>query len=95
MEPQTAPAPRIQVLPPALADQICREFPPCDAVGLHADFLELADGEQQRLAAGADVVVAATDSAACQRRVNQVALAAGRPAVYPAVWARMTCRSCH
>jgi hypothetical protein len=28
----------------------------------------------------------ATDSPACQRRVNEVSLAAGRPAVYPAVW---------
>ena len=71
---------------PALAAKICQEFPPCHATGLHADFLDLADSEQQRLAAGADVVVAATDSAACQRRVNQVSLAAGRPAVYPAVW---------
>ena len=71
---------------PTLAGKICREFPPCHATGLHADFLELADSEQQRLAAGADVVVAATDSAACQRRVNPVSLAAGRPAVYPAVW---------
>jgi len=71
---------------PALAAKICREFPPCDAVGLHANFLELADSEQQQLAADADVVVAATDSAACQRHVNQVALAAGRSAVYPAAW---------
>jgi hypothetical protein len=27
---------------PALAARICREFPPCHATGLHADFLELA-----------------------------------------------------
>jgi ThiF family protein len=71
---------------PALAARICREFPPCHAVGLHADFLALAGSEQQQLAAGAGVVVAATDSPACQRRVNEVSLAAGRPAVYPAVW---------
>jgi hypothetical protein len=32
------------------------------------------------------VVVVATDSPACQRRVNEVSLAAGRPVVYPAVW---------
>ena len=32
------------------------------------------------------MVVAATDSPACQRRVNAVALAARKPAAYPAFW---------
>ncbi|MFB7506160.1 ThiF family adenylyltransferase [Streptomyces broussonetiae] len=69
-----------------LAGRIRREFPPCEATGVDADFLKLPVGEQLWLAEQADVVVAATDSAACQRRVNAVALAARKPAVYPAVW---------
>lgn len=71
---------------PALAEKIRRDFPPCEAVGHCADFLELPADQQRSLVGGADVVVAATDSAACQRGVNRVALAVGRPAVYPAVW---------
>lgn len=71
---------------PALAGQICRDFPPCHADGISADFLQLAESQQLRLAAAADVVVAATDSPACQRRVNEVALAAGKPAAFPAIW---------
>ncbi|MEV5011512.1 MULTISPECIES: ThiF family adenylyltransferase [unclassified Streptomyces] len=70
----------------ALAAKIRRDFPSCDATGHHADFLALPADEQRSLAGGADVVVAATDSAVCQRHVNRVALAVGRPAVYPAVW---------
>lgn len=71
---------------PALAAKIRRDFPPCETTGLRADFLELSPAEQRSLAAQADVVVAATDSVTCQRRINRVALAAGKPAVYPAVW---------
>lgn len=71
---------------PALAERIRRDFPPCDATGLRGDFLDLPAVEQWSLAAEADVVVAATDSVACQRHVNRLALAVGRPAVYPAVW---------
>lgn len=71
---------------PALAGKIRRDFPSCDAAGHHADFLELPAEQQRSLVGGADVVVAATDSAACQRHVNRVALAVGKPAVYPAVW---------
>lgn len=71
---------------PALADKITREFPLCDAIGLDADFLTLSAGEQMRLAGLADVVVAATDSIGCQRRVNEISLAAEKPAVYPAIW---------
>lgn len=71
---------------PALAEQIRRDFPPCDARGFDADFLELPAAEQRLLAAQADVVVAATDSIACQRHINRVALAAGKPAVFPAIW---------
>lgn len=70
----------------ALAGKIRSDFPPCEAAGLDADFLGLPAAEQTRLAGRADVVVAATDSIACQRRVNVVALAAGKPALYPAVW---------
>ncbi|MEV5086054.1 ThiF family adenylyltransferase [Streptomyces sp. NPDC056159] len=70
----------------ALAAKIRRDFPSCDATGHHADFLALPADEQRSLVGGADVVVAATDSAVCQRHVNHVALAVGRPAVYPAVW---------
>jgi hypothetical protein len=70
----------------ALAGKIRCDFPPCEASGLHADFLQLTPGEQRSLADGVDVVVAATDSVACQRHVNRVALAAGKPAVYPGVW---------
>ncbi|MGW0084792.1 HesA/MoeB/ThiF family protein [Streptomyces sp. NPDC003393] len=71
---------------PALAEQIRRDFPPCDSTGLRADFLALPADRQRTLVRDADVVVAATDSAACQRHVNRVALAVGRPAVYPALW---------
>jgi molybdopterin/thiamine biosynthesis adenylyltransferase len=70
----------------ALASEICRDFPLCNAIGVDADFLELPASEQFRLASLADVVVAATDSAKCQRRVNEIALAAEKPAVYPAIW---------
>ncbi|MBC2867123.1 ThiF family adenylyltransferase [Streptomyces mexicanus] len=70
----------------ALAGRIRRDFPSCAAVGHCADFLELSAQEQRALVREADVVVAATDSAACQREVNEVALVVGRPAVYPAVW---------
>ncbi|WP_165845336.1 ThiF family adenylyltransferase [Streptacidiphilus pinicola] len=70
----------------ALAGQIRTAFPPCDAVGRQADFTLLPADEQRALVREADVVVAATDSAACQRQVNAVALEVGRPAVFPAVW---------
>ncbi|WP_225850237.1 ThiF family adenylyltransferase [Streptomyces sp. HPF1205] len=71
---------------PALAEKIRRDFPPCDATGLRLDFLDAPADEQRSLAARADVVVAATDSVACQRHVNRVALSVGTPAVYPGVW---------
>ncbi|MFF9410862.1 ThiF family adenylyltransferase [Streptomyces anandii] len=70
----------------ALAEKIRREFPPCDTRGLQADFLTLAASEQRSLVGEVDVVVAATDSVACQRYVNRVALAVGKPVVFPAVW---------
>ncbi|WP_167414169.1 ThiF family adenylyltransferase, partial [Streptomyces carpinensis] len=70
----------------ALAGKIRRDFPSCDATGHHADFLGLHVDQQRSLVGAADVVVAATDSAACQRHVNRVALAVGKPAVYPAIW---------
>lgn len=70
----------------SLAAKICRDFPLCDATGIHVDFMKLAAQEQRRLVGLADVVVAATDSVDCQRRVNQLCLAAEKPAVYPAVW---------
>ncbi len=70
----------------ALAQKICRDLPTCDATGLDADYLELPIDEQLQLVNAADVVVAATDSADCQRRVNQNCLVAEVPAVYPAVW---------
>ncbi|MFI1096820.1 HesA/MoeB/ThiF family protein [Streptomyces sp. NPDC020917] len=69
-----------------LAEKIRRDFPPCHATGLQRDFLEMSEAEQRALLLSADVVVAATDSIACQRHVNRVALAVGAPAVYPAVW---------
>ena len=71
---------------PSLAARIRRDFPPCDALGLQADFTRLPEAEQRALVREADVVVAATDSGACQRRVNAVALEIGTPAVFPAVW---------
>ncbi|WP_020658964.1 HesA/MoeB/ThiF family protein [Amycolatopsis benzoatilytica] len=71
---------------PALAERIRRDFPLCHAAGIHANFLRLGRAEQLRLVEQADVVVAATDSPRCQQRVNEVAVAAGTPAVYPAVW---------
>ncbi len=71
---------------PALADRIRRDFPPCDTTGLHANFLELPQDEQFRLVREADVVIAATDSVECQRRVNEVCLAAEVMAVYPGIW---------
>lgn len=70
----------------ALAEKIRCDFPPCAATGLCRDFLQLPEGEQRSLVAAADVVVAATDSVACQRHVNRVALEVGTPAVYPGVW---------
>ena len=69
-----------------LAEKIRRDFPPCHATGLQRDFLTMSEAEQRALLLSADVVVAATDSIACQRHVNRVALAVGAPAVYPAVW---------
>jgi hypothetical protein len=69
-----------------LAQRIRREFPLCDAEGIDADFLSMTKLEQLRLVSGADVVVAATDTAECQRRVNEVCLEAGVTSVYPAFW---------
>jgi hypothetical protein len=71
---------------PALAARIRADFPLCAATGLQADFTRLPEDEQRTLVREADVVVAATDSAACQRHVNRVALEVGTPAVFPAVW---------
>ncbi|MEY9877548.1 hypothetical protein ABH931_007072 [Streptacidiphilus sp. MAP12-33] len=71
---------------PALAARISRDFPLCRAAGLQADFTLIPRDEQRALVAAADVVVAATDSADCQRLVNLVALEVGRPAVFPGVW---------
>ncbi len=70
----------------ALADRIRREFPLCNAEGIDSDFLELPPEVQLQLVSRADVVVAATDELACQRRINEVCLEARRPAVYPGVW---------
>ncbi len=70
----------------ALAEQIQRDFPPCEVTGVFEDFLELTEDEQLRLVGQADVVVAATDTVACQRRINEVCLTARVPAVYPGVW---------
>ena len=69
-----------------LAEKIRQDFPLCAATGDDADFLELPEDEQLRLVSRADVVVAATDRIECQRRVNEVCLAAERPAVFPGVW---------
>jgi hypothetical protein len=55
----------------ALAAKIRHDFPPCEAIGHHVDFLDVPAEQQRSLVDGADVVVA---------------LAAGKPAVYPAVW---------
>ena len=70
----------------ALAARLNRELPWCRAEGIDEDFLEMTEAEQPRLVARADVVVAATDEAACQRPVNAICVAAGAPAVFPAVW---------
>lgn len=70
----------------ALAQKIRQDLPTCDATGLDADYLELSLDEQLELVHATNVVVAATDSADCQRRVNQNCLIAEVPAVYPAVW---------
>ena len=69
-----------------LADRIHNDFPACDVIGIDANFLELPSNEQLRLVREADLVVAATDSVECQRRINEVCLAAEAIAVYPAVW---------
>jgi hypothetical protein len=70
----------------ALARQIRHEFPVCDAIGIDADFMELPTDEQFRLASEANLVVAATDSVDCQRRVNEICVAAEVTAVYPGIW---------
>lgn len=69
-----------------LAGHISEEFPVCDAVGIDADFLSLSEDLQLTLVREADVVVAATDSVDCQRRVNEICIAAEAVAVYPGVW---------
>lgn len=53
---------------------------------MRADFRELAGSEQLRLADETGKVVPATDSAACQRRVNELCNATANPPVYPRVW---------
>ena len=70
----------------ATAERLHREVPWCHAQGLGMDFLGLSPESQSVLVQMVDVVVAATDEAACQRRVNAACLAAGVPAVFPAVW---------
>ena len=70
----------------SVANQIRREFPLCDATGIDADFLKLSEDDQVRLAHEADLVVAATDTLECQRRINEVCLEAEVTAVYPGVW---------
>lgn len=70
----------------ALASRIRREFPLCDATGYDVNFLQLPPGRQQALAREAPVVIAATDSAPCQRRINEVCIATETIAVYPGVW---------
>ena len=71
---------------PALARKISTAFPLCRIAGLHADFERLPLKEQRRLIGAFDVVVAATDSNDCQRRINELCLSQQVPAVYPGVW---------
>jgi molybdopterin/thiamine biosynthesis adenylyltransferase len=70
----------------ALAKRIKQDFPLCRVAGMFADFLELTEAQQLYLVQQADVVVAATDSVECQRRINEVCLRARVTAVYPGVW---------
>lgn len=69
----------------ALAKQLCRDFPLCNAQGVDADFLKLSRAEQFRLIKRADAVVAATDSVDCQRCINSICVLL-KPAVYPGMW---------
>jgi hypothetical protein len=69
-----------------LAKRIRSDFPPCAVIGIDTDFMKLPPSEQFRLASEADIVVAATDSVECQRRVNEVCLATSVTAVYPGIW---------
>ncbi len=70
----------------ALANHIREEAPWCNAIGTDADFLKLPTGQQLHLARQADVIVAAIESVDCRLRINELCLAAEKPAVYPAVW---------
>jgi hypothetical protein len=70
----------------ALASRINRDFPVCDARGLNVDFLRLPVGKQRDLMRDVSVVVGATDSPECQRRINEVSLATETVAVYPGIW---------
>jgi len=70
----------------ALANHIREEAPWCNAIGTHANFLELPTDQQLHLARQADIVVAAIEPVNCRRRINELCLAAEKPAVYPAVW---------
>jgi molybdopterin/thiamine biosynthesis adenylyltransferase/outer membrane protein assembly factor BamB len=71
---------------PGLADKISREFPLCNVSGVQGDFLKLSEAKQLRLVSEFDLVVAATDSPACQRRINEICVRAQVTAVYPGIW---------
>lgn len=69
-----------------LARRIRDGFPPCTTKGLDANFLDLDEQDQLGLINQVDLVVGATDSDDCQRRINELCVAVGKPAVYPAFW---------
>ncbi len=69
-----------------LAHLLRWEFPECKAEGIHKDFLLLPPDEQHRLIAAAEVVIAATDTDRCQRKINEVCFKAEVTAVYPGIW---------
>jgi hypothetical protein len=59
--------------------------PWCDVHALDKNFLRLSRRQQLELVSRVDVVVAATDSVECQRRINEVCVAARVPAAFPGI----------
>jgi molybdopterin/thiamine biosynthesis adenylyltransferase len=72
---------------PALARRIRTDFPNCNAFGEDLDFMVLDEPQQLAVLSQASVIVAATDSIDCQRRINELCVPNQIAALYPGIWA--------
>ncbi len=76
----------------ALKERIRADAPWCTADAEDVNFLHLDEADQVELLTRVKLVIAATDSIECQRRINELCVQNQIPALYPGIWADETMR---